>query len=186
MFADLLPLKDPTETFRGVSRTGPSAAHWFGADNIGHDVFSRAIYGARRSLFVAIVATAVGLLIGGTLGLIAGYYRRALDSTIAAVFNILLAIPALVFLLTVIAFLAPPGESSPTTQTFWTTLTLSILTVPIIGRDHPGADDGVGRPRLRDGLPHAGRPQQAHHAARDPAQRRPHPRLLRVHRSAPR
>ena len=134
VFADLLPLKDPTETFRGVSRTGPSAAHWFGADNIGHDVFSRAIYGARRSLFVATVATLVGLVIGGTLGLIAGYYRRALDGTIAAVFNVLLAIPALVFLLTIIAFLAPPGESSPTTQTFWTTLTLSILTVPIIGR----------------------------------------------------
>ena len=57
VFADLLPLKDPNTTFRGVARTGPSAAHWFGADNIGHDVFSRTIYGARRSLFVATVAT---------------------------------------------------------------------------------------------------------------------------------
>ena len=50
VFADFLPLKDPDATFRGVSRTGPSAAHWFGADNIGHDVFSRTIYGSRRSL----------------------------------------------------------------------------------------------------------------------------------------
>jgi len=134
VLADLLPLKDPTETFRGVARTGPSADHWFGADNIGHDVFSRAIYGARRSLFVATVATLFGLVIGGTLGLIAGYYRRALDGTIAAVFNVFLAVPGLIFLLSIITFLAPPGESSPTTQTIWTTLTLSILTVPIIGR----------------------------------------------------
>ena len=66
VLADLLPLKDPTETFRGVARTGPSADHWFGADNIGHDVFSRAIYGARRSLFIATVATLVGLVAAAT------------------------------------------------------------------------------------------------------------------------
>ena len=52
-FASFLPLKDPTTAFAGVSRSGPSAAHWFGADNIGHDIFSRTIYGARRSLFVS-------------------------------------------------------------------------------------------------------------------------------------
>ena len=51
-FAGLLPLKDPNTAFAGVSRSGPSAAHWFGADNIGHDIFSRTIYGARRSLVV--------------------------------------------------------------------------------------------------------------------------------------
>ncbi len=53
VFAELLPLKDPNKAFAGVSRQGPSAAHWFGADNIGHDVFSRTIYGARRSLLIS-------------------------------------------------------------------------------------------------------------------------------------
>src|SRR4051812_28298796 len=48
-FANILPLKDPDKTFSGVARSGPSAEHWFGADNIGHDVLSRTIYGARRS-----------------------------------------------------------------------------------------------------------------------------------------
>src|SRR5258708_7719586 len=69
--AGYLPLKDPTATFRGVARQGPSAAHWFGADNIGHDVFSRTIFGARRSLAVAGAATVLGLVMGAVVGLIA-------------------------------------------------------------------------------------------------------------------
>ena len=134
VFADLLPLKDPNETFRGVARQGPGREHWFGADNIGHDVLARTIYGARRSLAVAGVATAIGILLGASVGLIGGFYRKAIDGTIAAVINILLAIPGLVLLLTVISFLAPPGESSPNTQTFWVTVALSILVIPGIAR----------------------------------------------------
>jgi peptide/nickel transport system permease protein len=134
VLADLLPLKDPTETFRGVARQGPGSEHWFGADNIGHDVLARTIYGARRSLAVAAVATAAGMLMGGAVGLISGFYRRAIDSTISAVINILLAIPGLVLLLTVISFLAPPGEASPNTQTFWVTVALAILVIPTIAR----------------------------------------------------
>ncbi|WP_420452126.1 ABC transporter permease [Ilumatobacter sp.] len=134
VFADLLPLKDPNETFRGVSRSGPSADHWFGADNIGHDVFSRTIFGARRSLAVATVATVLGLVIGAAVGMVAGYYRKALDSVIIAILNVLLAIPGLVLLLALISFLAPPGEASPTRQTVWATIALAILTVPTIAR----------------------------------------------------
>ncbi|MEO6157552.1 MAG: ABC transporter permease [Ilumatobacteraceae bacterium] len=130
VFASWLPIKNPKQTFKGVSRTGPSAAHWFGADNIGHDIFSRTIYGARRSLAVSTIATLLGMGIGAALGLVAGYYRKTLDSTIVAVVNIMLAIPGLVLLLTVIAFLAPPGKSSPTAQTAWATIALAVLTVP--------------------------------------------------------
>lgn len=134
VFADLLPLKDPTATFRGVSRDGPSATHWFGADNIGHDVFSRTIHGARRSLAVAAVATATGLTVGGVVGLVAGYYRRTLDGAIVAVLDIMLAIPGLVLALALVAFFAPPGEASPTKQTVWATIALSVLAVPTIAR----------------------------------------------------
>jgi peptide/nickel transport system permease protein len=66
--------------------------------------------------------------------MIAGFYRRAIDATIVAVLNIILAIPGLVLLLTVISFLAPPGESSATAQTMWVTLLLSVLVVPTIAR----------------------------------------------------
>jgi peptide/nickel transport system permease protein len=134
ILAGHLGLQDPNKTFPNVARKGPSGAHWFGADNIGHDVFSRTIYGARRSLFVAAVATLFGLLMGGVLGLIAGYYRKAIDGGIVAVMNILLAIPGLVFLLTVVAFLAPPGKTSANVQTAWVTAALAVLTVPTITR----------------------------------------------------
>jgi peptide/nickel transport system permease protein len=134
VFADLLPLKNPNQTFRGVSREGPSAEHWFGADNIGHDVFSRTIYGARTSLAVATVATVAGLNIGGLIGLVAGFYRRALDTALTAVLNILLAIPALVLALALVAFFAPPGTASSMEQTIWATIALSILAVPTIAR----------------------------------------------------
>lgn len=134
VLADLLPLKDPNETFRGVARQGPGSEHWFGADNIGHDVFSRTIYGARRSLAVAGIATVCGLLMGTAVGLVSGFYRRAIDSTIQAAINILLAIPGLVLLLTTISFLAPPGEASASSQTFWVTVSLSILVIPTIAR----------------------------------------------------
>jgi ABC-type dipeptide/oligopeptide/nickel transport system permease subunit len=134
VFADFLPLKDPTATFRGVHRDGPSAAHWFGGDNIGHDVFSRTIYGARRSLAVATVATLVGFTVGGVIGLVSGYYRRTLDDAIVAVLDIMLAIPGLVLALALVAFFAAPGSASPTRQTMWATFALSILAVPTIAR----------------------------------------------------
>jgi peptide/nickel transport system permease protein len=132
--ADVLPLKNPDETFRGVSRQGPSMDHWFGADNIGHDVFARTIFGSRRSLLISTIATVAGLSIGGFVGLVAGFYRRNIDTFISAMVNVLLSIPGLVFLLALVAFLAPPGESSPLEQTIWVTIALSILFVPTISR----------------------------------------------------
>jgi peptide/nickel transport system permease protein len=134
VFAGVLPLKDPNRTFSGVSRHGPSLDHWFGADNIGHDVFSRTVYGARRSLAVAAIATALGMLVGTTLGLIAGFYRRALDTAISAILNVLLAIPFLVFALALVAFLAPPDKASPTEQTMWVTFALAVIVVPTLAR----------------------------------------------------
>jgi ABC-type dipeptide/oligopeptide/nickel transport system permease subunit len=134
IFASVLPLKDPNRTFSGVARSGPSLDHWFGADNIGHDVFSRTIYGARRSLAVSLVATAAGMLVGTTLGMVAGFYRRTLDTAISAVLNILLAIPVLVFALALVAFLAPPDKASPFKQTAWATVALAIIVVPTLAR----------------------------------------------------
>ena len=132
LFADLLPLKDPYATFKGVSRDGPSEVHWFGADNIGHDVFSRTIYGARRSITVALIATFAGLSMGGFLGLVSGFYRRTLDVTIVAIINVFLAVPGLVLALALVAFFAPPGTASPLEQTVWATIALSVLSVPTV------------------------------------------------------
>ena len=75
--------------------TGPSADHLFGVDQIGRDVFSRTIYGARVSLIVAFAATALASLAGIVLGLLAGYFRGWTDTLISRSVDVLLAIPYL-------------------------------------------------------------------------------------------
>jgi peptide/nickel transport system permease protein len=75
---------------------GPRAGHPFGVDKLGRDVFSRTIYGSRISLEVAFIATALTVLIGVTVGLIAGYYRGWVDTALTRTMDLLLAFPVLV------------------------------------------------------------------------------------------
>jgi len=75
--------------------TGPSGQHLFGVDEIGRDVFSRVLYGAQVSLKVAIIGTGVSVVIGVTMGMVAGFYRGWVDTAIARVIDILLAFPTL-------------------------------------------------------------------------------------------
>jgi peptide/nickel transport system permease protein len=104
--ADVLPfVQDPSRPQPGAFRASPSLDHWFGGDAIGRDVFSRVVYGARVSLGVGVSSVALGLLIGGTLGLLAGYFRGWLDAAATAATDVLLAFPALILLLALIAFL---------------------------------------------------------------------------------
>jgi peptide/nickel transport system permease protein len=77
--------------------TGPSADHWFGVDPIGRDVFSRVLYGAQVSLTVAFIGTGLSVLIGVILGIVAGFYRRWVDTIIARSLDVMLAFPVLLF-----------------------------------------------------------------------------------------
>ena len=75
--------------------TGPSSAHYFGVDQIGRDVFSRVIYGARISLIVAFTATFIATVFGVVAGLLAGYFRGVVDTLVSRTVDVLLAIPYL-------------------------------------------------------------------------------------------
>jgi peptide/nickel transport system permease protein len=75
---------------------GPRAGHPFGVDKLGRDVFSRTIYGSRISLEVAFIATALIILIGVSIGLVAGYYRGWVDTLLTRTMDLLLAFPVLV------------------------------------------------------------------------------------------
>jgi peptide/nickel transport system permease protein len=77
----------------------PSAKHLFGVDSLGRDVFARVLYGARVSLLVAFVATGLSMLIGVTLGMIAGFYRGWVDMVISRVIDVMLAFPILLLAL---------------------------------------------------------------------------------------
>jgi peptide/nickel transport system permease protein len=83
----------------------PSSTHWFGTDDLGRDVLTRVIYGARISLKVGFVAVGIYVVIGTILGLISGYYSGWIDSILMRFTDIMLCFPTLFLILAVIAFL---------------------------------------------------------------------------------
>jgi peptide/nickel transport system permease protein len=92
----------PNETFRAAQDEfgfprGPNGDLWFGADKPGRDLFVRAIYGARTSLIVALVATGISVVIGVTLGLAAGFFGGVADTIISRLIDIVLSLPLVLF-----------------------------------------------------------------------------------------
>lgn len=82
----------------------PSADHWFGTDHLGRDVYSRTLYGGRISLLVGSVVAVLSLAIGTAIGLVSGYYRR-LDAVVMRIMDGLMAIPAILLALALMALL---------------------------------------------------------------------------------
>ncbi|MEV5826246.1 dipeptide/oligopeptide/nickel ABC transporter permease/ATP-binding protein [Spirillospora sp. NPDC052242] len=105
--ADVLPLPGHDATLSGEPGSGPAPGHPLGTDALGRDLLSRIVQGARVSLGVGVGAVLLGLLIGGPLGLLAGYRRGLLDRIVMTANDVLLAFPAMVFALAVVAFAGP-------------------------------------------------------------------------------
>ena len=105
LFAPFLPIADPTEVGFGDARESPSFDAWFGTDALGRDVFSRTMHGARISLAVGGFAIVFGMVVGGALGVLAGYFRGRLDQAVGFVFFVLLSFPALVLAILITATL---------------------------------------------------------------------------------
>lgn len=83
----------------------PSAEHWLGTDEFGRDILARLVHGTRISLSVGIIAVSIGMLLGGSLGAVAGYYGGAADNIIMRFVDILLAVPSLLLQITIVAAL---------------------------------------------------------------------------------
>ena len=120
----LAPWLAPYDPLTGDLRTGyllaPSGAHWFGTDSQGRDVLSRVLFGARISLLVGLISQGVALLLGVTLGLVAGYYGRWVDSVIMRLADVTLAFPTLLLLIAVAAAVRP-------------TLALTFVLIGVVG-----------------------------------------------------
>ncbi|HWJ36245.1 MAG TPA: ABC transporter permease [Steroidobacteraceae bacterium] len=106
--------------------SAPSGAHWFGTDQLGRDVFSRVIVGARDILLVAPLATALGIALGVMLGLVTGYFRGLIDDVIGRAIDALLALP-----LVIIALLALTAMGTSTATVI---VVIGIIFAPLIAR----------------------------------------------------
>lgn len=125
IFANVLPLPDPN--FPGSeANLNPSIHHLLGTDSLGRDMFSRVVFAGRVSLTVGFASIAIGLLIGGSMGVIAGYYRGRVDKVLMAIADVMLAFPALVFALAIVTFLGQNLRN--------VTIAIAVISIPGIAR----------------------------------------------------
>ncbi|MDO5417011.1 MAG: ABC transporter permease [Lachnospiraceae bacterium] len=101
VFAPLVAPYDPYTQVLKERLKAPSAAHWLGTDELGRDVLSRIIYGARISLTIGLVPTLISMVIGTILGLLAGYYGGKVDFIIMRLADVMLAFPSLLLAMVV-------------------------------------------------------------------------------------
>ncbi len=122
-----LPISDPNAIDIPDKLAGPfSSGHLLGADGLGRDVLARLVAGARVSLTVSLTAVSVGTVVGGALGVVAGYLRGPIDIALTATTSVLLAFPGLVLLLGLVAFV---GQSLTAIS-----VVIGFLSIPIYAR----------------------------------------------------
>jgi peptide/nickel transport system permease protein len=106
--APLLPLKDPNVTAPARRLAGAGiSGYLLGSDQLGRDLLSRLVWGARVSMVVAAVAAAVAFVVGGAIGLLAGFYGRYIDSVLMRLIDILMAFPYVLLAIALVAALGP-------------------------------------------------------------------------------
>jgi peptide/nickel transport system permease protein len=129
VFADLIAPSDPAQIFPGTAMQFPSWQHLMGTDQIGRDVFSRVVYGARISIMIGFTSIILAMLVGVPLGIASGYYGGAFDFIIQRLMDLIMSFP--IFLLAIIAVVALRDLIPPT---FTVVLALGIVRIPIYGR----------------------------------------------------
>ncbi|MET3697845.1 peptide/nickel transport system permease protein [Bacillus oleivorans] len=126
VFADFIAPHSYKESILSDTLQPPSAEHWFGTDDLGRDIFSRIVYGARISLWVGFFAVLASAAVGSLLGILAGYYGRWVDMLISRMFDILLAFPSILLAIAIVAILGPSLQNA--------LIAIAIINVPTFGR----------------------------------------------------
>nr|WP_019121879.1 nickel transporter permease [Brevibacillus massiliensis] len=126
LLAPVLAPYDPTEQNLKINLQPPSSDHWLGTDDAGRDVFSRLLYGARISLTIGFFSVIGSLVIGGLLGLLAGYFGKWIDTLISRLFDMMLAFPSILLAIAIVAILGP--------GLFNALLAIAIINIPTFGR----------------------------------------------------
>jgi peptide/nickel transport system permease protein len=158
VLAPLVAPYDPTAQTWTAVRKPPSLAHWFGTDDVGRDILSRIIYGARASLLAGVVSVAIAIAIGVPAGMVAGYLGGFTDALLSRMTDAMLACPFLILAIALAAFLGPSLTNAM--------IAIGISTTPIFVRltrgqvmavkveDYVEAARAVGNPHWRIALVH--------------------------------
>ena len=158
VFAGLIAPLDPIATDWGAIRKAPSAAHWFGTDEIGRDVLSRVVWGTQASLLAGVVSVSISLLLGVPIGLAAGFLGGWVDSVISRITDAFLACPFLILAIAMAAFLGPSLSNAmvaigiSATPVFVRLTRAQVLNVKV--EDYVEAARAVGNPPWRIALRH--------------------------------
>jgi peptide/nickel transport system permease protein len=158
LFAPFIAPYDPTAQSWTNVRKAPSLAHWFGTDDVGRDVLTRVIYGARASLIAGCISIAIALSIGVPLGIVAGYLGGFIDAVLSRITDAMLAIPFLILAIALAAFLGPSLGNAmiaigvTTTPIFVRLTRAQVMAVKV--EDYVEAARAVGNPRWRIALVH--------------------------------
>ncbi|HEV3010491.1 MAG TPA: ABC transporter permease [Burkholderiales bacterium] len=158
IFAPWIAPHDPLGTSWSAVRAAPSAAYLFGADELGRDVLSRIIWGARASILAGLVSVSISLALGVPIGMAAGYLGRWVDALISRITDAMLACPFLILAIALAAFLGPSLTNAM--------IAIGISATPIFIRltraqvlaakseDYVEAARALGNPHLRIALRH--------------------------------
>ena len=158
LFAPWIAPYDPLQTSWSAVRKAPTAAHWFGTDEIGRDVLSRVVWGARASLLAGLVSVCISLSLGVPIGLLAGYVGRGTDALISRITDAMLACPFLILAIALAAFLGPSLTNAmiaigiSATPVFIRLTRAQVLAVKV--EDYVEAARAVGNSHLRIALRH--------------------------------
>lgn len=112
LFAPIIAPFDPITVDATISLEPPGVTHWLGTDDLGRDVLSRVIWGARVSLTVGVISVGIGLIAGVSIGLVSGYYGGVVDLLAMRVIDALLAFPALILAIAITAALGPKVQNA--------------------------------------------------------------------------
>jgi peptide/nickel transport system permease protein len=149
---------DPLATSWSAVRHAPDAAYWFGADELGRDVLSRIIWGARASILAGVVSVSISLALGVPIGMLAGYLGRWIDALISRITDAMLACPFLILAIALAAFLGPSLTNAM--------IAIGISATPVFIRltraqvlaakseDYVEAARALGNPHLRIAMRH--------------------------------
>jgi len=158
LFADVLAPYPPDEQNFDLIESAPSARAPFGTDRFGRDVLSRVIYGSRISLYVAVTSIGIAMLVGGALGLTAGYVGGGWDNGINRVMDVFFSIPGLLLAVGIAAMRGPGVNSAVVAISIvYTPLFARVMRAPVLAereKEYVEAVRALGATRLAVAVKH--------------------------------